>query len=191
MSDLDRLVQEVRSARQRYLALVRPLTRAQSLFRPEPGAWSAAENTEHLVRAEHGGIYAMWRAIEGAEAGEPTWDGAVPHAGKSIERIVAETWKEKEDVPPPAAPVWEGAPRYWISALESNDALLDELAGALAAHDLESIHYPHPISGPLDMRQRLEFLRFHVDRHRGQVEAITRHPDFPAAAEMEPAPRPA
>jgi len=191
MSDLDRLVQEVRSARQRYLAVVRPLTRTRSLFRPEPGAWTAAENTEHLVRAEQGGIYAMWRAVEGAEAGEPTWEGAVPHQGKSIERIVAETWKEKEEVPPQAAPAWGGAARYWISALESNDGLLDVLARSLAAHDLESIHYPHPISGPLDMRQRLKFLRFHLDRHREQVEAITRHPDFPGGAEMAPSPQPA
>jgi hypothetical protein len=191
MSDLDRLVQDIRSARERYLALVRPLTRAQALFSPGPGSWSAVENTEHLVRAEQGGIYAMWWAVEGAEEGEPAWDGPVPHQGKSIERIVAETWKEKEEVPPQAAPAWGGAARFWISALESNDGLLDDLVRSLAAHDLESIHSPHPISGPLDMRQRLEFLRFHLDRHREQVEAITRHPGFPGGEEMEPTPRPA
>ena len=39
----------------------------------------------------------------------------------------------------------------------------------------------YPISGPLDVRQRLEFLRFHLDRHRAQVEQVKLHPDFPLA----------
>ena len=30
--------------------------------------------------------------------------------------------------------------------------------------------HPHPISGPLTFGQRLAFLGFHIDRHRGQLE---------------------
>lgn len=33
---------------------------------------------------------------------------------------------------------------------------------------------PHVISGPLDARQRLEFIRFHMDLHRRQIEAVLR-----------------
>ena len=39
----------------------------------------------------------------------------------------------------------------------------------------------YPISGPLDVRQRLEFLRFHLDRHRAQIEQVNAHLDFPQA----------
>jgi hypothetical protein len=136
--------------------------------------------TEHIVRAEWGGINGMWKAVDGAETGTPAWDGDPCHRGKSIEQIVTETWQEKEQVPPVAAPTWGGPLAFWIAALQANEGVLRALGGALERHDLEAIHYPHPISGPLDMRQRLEFLRFHLDRHRDQVEELKSHPAFPA-----------
>jgi hypothetical protein len=109
MSDLDRLVREVHHARERYLAAVRPLSPTQAHFKPAPEVWSVVENTEHITRAEQGGIYAMWRAIEGIETGDLVWEGEPVHRGKTIEQVVAETWKEKEDVPPIAAPTWGGS----------------------------------------------------------------------------------
>jgi hypothetical protein len=38
--------------------------------------------------------------------------------------------------------------------------------------DPEAIIYPHPISGPLNVKQRMEFLRFHMERHIHQIERI-------------------
>jgi hypothetical protein len=38
---------------------------------------------------------------------------------------------------------------------------------------------PHPISGPWDADQWLAFVRFHLDLHRSQIEAITRASAFP------------
>ena len=38
----------------------------------------------------------------------------------------------------------------------------------------------HYLSGPLDAYQRLEFLRFHTDRHYDQVERLKRTEGFPA-----------
>jgi len=38
---------------------------------------------------------------------------------------------------------------------------------------------PHLCSGPLDARQRLEFLHFHLDRHRAQIDALMKVPDLP------------
>ncbi|MFM7671814.1 MAG: hypothetical protein ACKO6Q_04400 [Bacteroidota bacterium] len=34
------------------------------------------------------------------------------------------------------------------------------------------IIYPHPLSGPLNVYQRLEFLRYHMERHQRQIEGI-------------------
>jgi hypothetical protein len=183
MAGLFRLIQEVESARRRYIGSVETLSPEQALFKPAPGRWSAVENTEHIVRAEWGGINGMWKAVDGAQTGTPAWDGDPCHRGKSIEQIVAETWQEKEQVPPVAAPTWGGPVAFWIAALEANESVLRALGGALERHDLEAIHYPHPISGPLDMRQRLEFIRFHLDRHRNQVEELKSHTAFPARRE--------
>lgn len=180
MSELSRLIQDVEDARSRFIASVAALTSEQAHFKPAPDVWSAVENAEHIVRAEYGGINGMWKAIEGAESGDRVWSGDPPHRGKSIEQIVAETWQEKETVPPVAAPSWGGPLAFWITALQANECLLRALGRALERHQLDALHYPHPISGPLDMRQRLEFLRFHLDRHRNQVEVLKAHPDFPA-----------
>jgi hypothetical protein len=76
----------------------------------------------------------------------------------------------------------EGPLAFWIMMLRANQGLLRALGQAREGHALDAIHYPHPISGPLDMRQRLEFLRFHLDRHRKQIEAIRFHPGFPASS---------
>ena len=47
------------------------------------------------------------------------------------------------------------------------------------AVDLTTIVYPHYLSGPLDGRQRLEFLRYHMERHLAQIERVRAHPNFP------------
>ena len=52
--------------------------------------------------------------------------------------------------------------------------MLARLAHELETLDLESVVYPHVVSGPLDGRQRLEFLRFHLDLHRAQIEGVKR-----------------
>jgi hypothetical protein len=183
MAGLSRLIDEFASARRRYIGSVEELSPEQAHFKPAPDEWSAGENTEHIVRAEWGGINGMWKAVDGAETGTPARDGDPCHRGRSIEQIVAETWQEKEQVPPIAARSWGGPLAFWIAALQANEGVLRALAGALERHDLETIHYPHPISGPLDMRQRLEFLRFHLDRRRNQVEELKSHPEFPARDE--------
>jgi hypothetical protein len=40
--------------------------------------------------------------------------------------------------------------------------------------------YPHFLSGPLDARQRLEFLRFHIERHTAQVWRVRSSHGFPS-----------
>ena len=40
--------------------------------------------------------------------------------------------------------------------------------------------FPHFLSGPLDAGQRIDFLRFHMLRHRGQIEGMLAQGDIPA-----------
>lgn len=75
-------------------------------------------------------------------------------------------------VPAVAAPRLGGALGFWKASLMSLQLPLQGLVSELADEDPESLIHPHPISGPLDVRQRLQFLRFHLDRHRGQVAAL-------------------
>lgn len=184
MSELAALTESVRDARTRYLALLRTLDSHQGSFKPAPEVWSAAEITEHLVHAEYGGINGMWKALDGVRRGDPPWKGDHANRGLSIEQVIDRTWKPQEDVPAGAEPRLGGPLAFWLDALESCQFLLERLADELAHDDLEEVIYPHPLSGPLDARQRFEFLRFHMDRHLGQVERLKANAQFPSAASL-------
>ncbi|HEX4948772.1 MAG TPA: DinB family protein [Blastocatellia bacterium] len=179
MNMLRQLTQQTERSRDQFLASVAQLTFVQANFQPDPDTWSILAITEHIVRAEQSGVMGMWRALDGIRNGSPVWSGEPVHRGLSIEEVIARTWQPKEKVPDIAAPIWGGSLSYWVAMLKVQRVLLQELAAALDGYDLETLIFPHPISGPLDVRQRLEFLRFHLDRHRDQVERVKAHPDFP------------
>ena len=166
------LIRDAAEARRRVCIEVRDLLDDAGSLKPAPDQWSIAEILEHLVLAELAGINRVWRAAASVRAGHLEWTGDPVHRGKSIETIVAETWRPKETAPDVAQPRWGGPTAFWAACLEICQVTLEALAGQLAGLDLKSVIYPHPISGPLDARQRLEFLRFHMDRHAAQVRRV-------------------
>jgi hypothetical protein len=169
MNELEQLHQEVFKARENYLQTVKKFSFSDGIYKPDDKTWSAAEITEHLVKAEHGGINGMWKALMGIRNGKPVWDKEHTNRGLTIEEVVRLTWKDKEKAPEIAEPTLGGPLEFWISALEACQVLVDRIVKELEGEDLENIVYPHPISGPLDIRQRFNFLRFHLDRHHEQV----------------------
>lgn len=181
MKALDQLIDEVARARENFLVLLRDVTVEQAGFKPTPARWSMVEITEHLVHAEDVGVHGIWRALENHRRGEPLWQGENQHAGLSIEEVTGRTWREKEEVPAIAAPREGGSLAFWAASLKARQSALEELAQQLAGIRLEEVIYPHPISGPLDIRQRLEFLRFHLDRHRQQIIELQDDPLYPKA----------
>ena len=178
MNEVTRLVADVSEARKRFIRVVRTLNLTQASFKKEASSWTICEITEHLVHAEDIGVNGIWRALEGYNKGEPVWSGDKVHSGVAIEEIAAATWKEKEQAPDIARPRMGGTLAFWIANLRVRQGVLEELAEALHQTPLDVIVYPHPISGPLDARQRLEFLRFHIDRHLLQVNRVIADPKF-------------
>jgi hypothetical protein len=136
------------------------------------------ENVEHLYLAEISGLTKIWAATRQVRAGG-AWLDERPNHGKSIEDVIATTWKPKEVAPGIATPHIGGPLEAWISSLASLRSVLADLARELDGLDLEAIVFPHYLSGPLDGRQRLEFLRFHMERHIEQIRRIQSHPAYP------------
>ena len=60
--------------------------------------------------------------------------------------------------------------------------LIAEVGEALHGLDRSLVIFPHLLSRPLDARQRLEFPRFHLDRHRHQIESLMTEGGFPPQA---------
>lgn len=173
------LAAEVLRARKQFLTTIQGVTNDQTLFKPSADEWSIVDNIEHLVWAEMGGINGMWKAVNAYRTGTPLWTGTPIHEGLDIETIVEKTWQPKEQVPEVAKPRWSGSFEFWKLAFQNNQSLLEALADATAGVDVEKVIYPHPISGPLNIVQRFEFLRFHIDRHCQQVKRVMADINFP------------
>jgi len=181
-NELRRLIDDVNEARRRVLNEVADLSSVAGTFQPSASEWSVAEILEHLVLAELGGINRMWRSATATRQAASEWTGEALHRGKSIEEVVAATWQEREAAPDVARPRWKGPAAFWAACLTSCAGPLEQLGAQLSGLVLEDVIYPHPISGPLDARQRLEFLRFHLDRHRAQIQRVKASAGFPSSA---------
>jgi hypothetical protein len=153
-------------SRQKAIESVRGVTSAEAAFAPGHGQWSVVEILEHLVLAEASGISKIWLAAEENRVEDP---GA--NQGPSIEQIIERTWKEKEGAPPIATPHIGGPLACWVESLKACEPVLGALVSALEKLDCdcEKVSFPHFLCGNLNVRQRLEFLRFHIDRHVGQI----------------------
>ena len=180
VASVPELIADVAAARGRVLAAVAGLTADQEAFHPAPGEWSVPQVVEHLVLAEQAGIQRVWQAAEGVRRRRPVWSGDPVHRGLPIEEVIARTWREKEQAPPNATPQTDGPLAYWATCLETCQPVLERLGTALDGLDLTEVIFPHFLSGPLDARQRLEFLRWHLDHHRRQIKEIRAAPCFPA-----------
>lgn len=179
MPQLEELIADVETARQRLVATTQNLSPEQEAFKPAPEAWSVPQVVEHLVLAEQAGINRIWQAAEGLRRGQPVWHGEPVHRGIPIETVIARTWPEPADAPAWVIPTAGGPLAYWSACLLACQPVLETLAKPLTGLDLAEVIFPHPISGPLDGHQRLEFLRWHLDHHRQQIEGIVAAPGFP------------
>ena len=172
MPSTKKLLDEVAAARRQYITTLSVFDDIQAQWKPSPESWNAVEITEHLFWAEQGGILGMWKVLPGIKAGTVSYEGNSPNDGLSIEEIIRLTWKEKEIVPAVAAPRMGGPLPFWASLLAGLQPILENFGDLLADEDLLRKAHPHSISGPMTFGQRLAFLRFHIDRHRLQVEKL-------------------
>jgi hypothetical protein len=183
------LITQVKVARSRLLATVTGLGVQQEQFKPGASDWSIANVVEHLVLAEQAGLHRIWQAADDLRRGKPVWSDTALHKGLSIEEIVERTWRvtgigpisirTAEPAPPVATPRTDGPLAYWAACLEACQPVLERLGGVLSGLELAQVIAPHVVSGPLDARQRLQFLCWHIDHHRQQIEDIKASPGFP------------
>lgn len=172
MNKVNVLIAEVAIARDNYLSIIDKLTQSQASYQVSENEWSIINITEHLFWAEQGGIFGMWKTLHAIREGkmERTFDSV--HKDLPIQQIIDLTWQPKEQVPAVAAPRLGGTLVFWRYSLQSLQAVLEAFGRDLQENELRIQAHPHPISGAMDFQQRLEFLAFHIDRHRNQVQNI-------------------
>ena len=174
MNTVKKLIQEVAKARNEYIKQMESFTEAQAQWKLLPEVWNMVENTEHLFWAEQGGILGMWKTLHAIREGKMELKYESDHQDMSIEQIIAITWQDKEKVPAVAAPRFGGPLAFWTISLNSLQGILDAFGNDLQEEELRIQAHPHPISGAMDFQQRLEFLCFHINRHKEQVSNLIR-----------------
>jgi hypothetical protein len=173
MNKVSVLINEVAQVRNGYISLLATVGEKGSHYKPTPDAWSLVDMTEHLYWAEQGAILGMWKTLYAIRAGTMALTFESIHKGLSVEAIIDRTWKHKEQVPAVAAPRMGGNLIFWKFALFSLQSVLEEFGRDLKEEELRLQAHPHPISGPMDFQQRLEFLRFHIERHHRQAAEVS------------------
>lgn len=114
----------------------------------------------------------MWKTLHAIREGNMEKNYESIHKNLPIETIIDMTWKPKEKVPAVAAPRIGGPLSFWKISLNSLQEVLNAFGEDLKEDELRWQAHPHPISGALDFQQRIEFLRFHIDRHLNQVSQL-------------------
>jgi DinB superfamily len=166
------LIQAVANDRAAYLQQISQLSDAQAQWKPNPDAWNMIEITEHLYWAEQGAIFGMWKTLNAIRAGQFERTFESNHKDMPIDEIINLTWKPKEIVPAVAAPRLGGPIGFWIAALDGLQQLLESFGNYIQDDELRLQAHPHPISGAMDFQQRLEFLSFHILRHKEQCAQL-------------------
>jgi hypothetical protein len=174
MRSAQELILDVKSARGAYIAQITGIAGAAAEWKSSPKSWNVTEVTEHLFWAEFNGLSGMWAALEDLRSGRMTRTYESPHRDMSVEEVIERTWQPKEKAPEGAGPHRGGSLAFWRQSLHGLQGVLDAFGAELKPDELRLQAFPHPISGALDFHQRLEFLRFHLQRHHQQVARILR-----------------
>lgn len=169
MNITQKLITDVANVRSEYLTLIKPINESQASWKPASDIWNIIEITEHLVWAEQGALYGMWKTLLAIRDGSIQKNYESIHKDLPIEKIIEQTWRPKEIVPAVAAPRLGGTLAFWKASLHSLQSILEEFGTVIKDDELRLLAHPHPISGALDFHQRIEFLGFHINRHKEQV----------------------
>ena len=174
MNTIQKLIHEVATARNLFLNEINNLSELKAQWKPGPEIWNVVEITEHLFWAEQGGIAGMWKTLHAIREGKMERNYESIYKNMPIKQIIDLTWQPKEKVPAVAMPRMGGPLLFWKASLNSLQEVLTDFGKDIHEDELRLQAHPHPISGPLDFQQRLEFLSFHIFRHKDQVAELLR-----------------
>ena len=172
MKTVQKLIQDVSIARTFFLDNITNVSEVMARFKPDPEVWNIIEITEHLFWAEQGAIVGMWKTLHALRECSMERNYESVHKNMPIEQVIDMTWQPKEKVPSVAAPRLGGPLCFWKVSLYSLQEVLNTFGQDLKEDELRLQAHPHPISGALDFQQRIEFLQFHINRHKDQVSQL-------------------
>jgi uncharacterized damage-inducible protein DinB len=152
--------------RQVVFELLYSLSADQITFRVGPGRWPILIVLEHVIIAEEMVLADIRRAGTSGTA------GTAPKSPEAFHMVI----KVLEKDIPVEVPLPELEPTGAVSLddlIIRWEAARTGLRQALGESPPETLTVPicrHPVAGPMDARETLEFLAVHLDHHRRQIQ---------------------
>jgi len=170
------LFQNLEARRERFLTTLEGLSPEQLEYRADPQAWTPVQVGHHVVLAEQRTADSI-KKHRGMRSGKRSLRYRV---GNTMLWLVLKTGLRVKNPVPEAAPDDEiDLPRLlesWDKARVDLEAVLSETK----ERGLEYAAFNHPIAGPFNVEQALQFLVAHLDHHLRQLDRIQQNPSFPA-----------
>ena len=168
IADLKIRYDTLEAKRQVVFELLYGLSADQISFRVGPGRWSILIVLEHVVIAEEMVLADIRRADTSGPA------GTAPKSPEAFHMVI----KVLEKDIPVEVPLPELEPTGGVSLddlIVRWEAARTGLRQALEKIPPETLTAPicrHPVAGPMDARETIEFLAVHLDHHRRQIRRI-------------------
>lgn len=173
------IAEYIGGTRRELLSAVEGLSEAQLNFRPAEDRWSAGQLLHHVALTERriGRKIALLAEIAQQQGVDPpSWERLdLSFFGEIRRRAEGKRFQAPPEVAPP-----HGTPLAEVLAAlaGARQALLESLP-LMEAHDMSQFFIPHPVFGEFNVYQWLFFMGAHERRHREQIEALKKTPEFP------------
>jgi hypothetical protein len=153
-----------------FLAQVERVPRGRQAERAAPDRWSVAEIVEHVSRIDTGVVKIL--SVRGAEplSATPAQLADARLTPEKIARVRGRT--ERVEAPDRVRPTGTLSPE---AALEQLAAARAALKAAYASADpavLDGAVHPHPLIGPITLRDWFELAAHHDARHAAQIAEL-------------------
>lgn len=149
--------------------LCAPLTAEQAHRKPAPDAWSVAEVIEHLTMAETGTYLGIQRRLNQPAATTEEVAATTPMTTIITEKLVVV--ERKLQAPEAVRP--SGRYGEWPAPLAAFEKIRKRVLtlAETDAPEFDTHVFPHPVLGPMTIRQWLLFINAHTRRHLPQLRA--------------------
>jgi len=167
IADLKIRYSVLEAKRQVVFDLFYALSADQITFRVGPGRWSILMALEHVVIAEEM-MLADIQAVRAAPAGSASKS---PEAFHLVIKALEKDTPVEVPLPqlePTGAVVLEDLIIRWEAARTGLRQALEQIPPEAVATPI----CRHPVAGPMDARETLEFLAMHLDHHLRQIRRI-------------------
>lgn len=174
-----------------FLNEVEAMNEEQRHCRPASGGWTALEVTEHLTLAEESILEAVKRRRDDPERHRRSRRRLRDRFFRGVMNVVlglgikvkAPSKKMEPDREVPPKP-FDELRDAWLGYRSEIESRIDQIPPDQLGHDL----FRHPVAGPLDVAQGIQFLIDHITHHRRQLGRIQADAGFPVATPTRSSP---